>query len=156
MNKVLISLLLLGLSGVASAHGLMPSRLTSPPDSEYIAYKFTATNGYKKATQFDVECFKNDEKHPFECKALPGSFWVPGFSKRLFKVQIKPDGEGVYLVCTTTVSEESSFGVNTRVCARWGVGVSPNIKPAADSTSKRPNRAKQHKPAPNTSIPPGN
>lgn len=153
MNKIVAFLCLIGVSVTASAHGLMPSRLTSPEDSEYIAYKFTALNGYKKSTQFDVECFKDDEKHPFECKALPSSFWVPGFSKKLFKVQMKPDGKGVYLVCTTTVSEESSLAVNTRVCARWGVGVSPNVKSDDSKQSKRSNGAKQYKPTTNAAVP---
>lgn len=138
MNAIIAALLLF--SGAAYGHGLSPSRLESPSGSEYIAYRFSASNIYKHAEEFDVECFKGSLENRIECKALPSSFWVPSNGIRSFKVQIKTEGDGVYLVCTIQAKTDSMLV--TRVCARWGVGVDPS-----------PNPNKQRATAPNATVP---
>lgn len=108
------------------AHGLSPQRVESPAGSEQVAFKFTASNNFKVAQLYEVQCYKGDFKHVAECEALPGEFWVAPGRKRPVKVQIRTSGDGVYLVCTKQIpAEEDGQNVVTRVCARWGVGVSP-------------------------------
>lgn len=123
---------LLLLSPASDAHGLSPSRLEAPSGVPYAAYRFTAYNFYKLAEEYEVECFKKDLGHHYPCQAIPQNFWIPTQGSRSVKVQIKPDEDAVYLVCTTQVTEKS---VNTRVCSRFGVGVSPALP--TDGSGKR-------------------
>jgi len=124
----------------ANSHGLTPSRLQAPSGSTLVAYRFTAVNNYKEWDQYAVQCFKNDLNHPYECKAFPQTFNVAPKKTRTFKAQIAPNGDGVYLVCTIQTKDAP---VITRVCARFGVGVSP----ATDSD-------RVSKPSKHSSIPP--
>lgn len=120
------------------AHGLSPQRLESPSGSTTIAYKFTATNAYKESQLFEVECFKENFQNPAKCEAMPGEFWMAPKRNRYIKVQVETDGDGVYLVCTKQVpKDDSGSSVITRVCARWGVGVSPANVPQKNSNSKK-------------------
>lgn len=118
------------------AHGLQPSRLEAPSGSKLVAYRFTATNHYNFTDHYAVQCFKNDLNHPYDCKSAPQSFYVAPKKSRTFKTQIQPDEDGVYLVCTIQTTESVLV---TRVCARFGIGVS------ADSN-------REHKPAKHTSV----
>lgn len=127
------------------AHGLSPQRLEAPSGAELISYKFTASNGFKEPQLYEVECFKENFKQPAECQAMPGEFWVAPRRKRFVTIQIKTSGNGVYLACTKQVPrEDAGASVVTRVCARWGVGVSPAV---AKSDS-----AKQHKSTSGSSV----
>ena len=119
-------------SGVAWGHGISPTRLEAPSGSEYVAYRFTAYNMYKQAQDFDVECFREDFDHRIACTSVPTNFWVPANGRRLVKIQIPTEGkDGVYLACTIQAQPEGL--IQTRVCARIGVGVSPS----PDSSRKR-------------------
>lgn len=131
--KVLATLLML-FSGVALGHGLSPSRLEAPSGSQLVAYKFTAFNLYKQAQDFDVECFRENFDTRIECRAIPSNFWVAANGRRFIKIQIPTDGiDGVYLACTIQAQPEGI--IQTRVCARIGVGVSPAL--STDSGGKR-------------------
>ena len=135
-------------SGVAWGHGISPTRLEAPSGSQYVAYRFTAYNMYKQAQDFDVECFREDFDHRIPCTAIPNNFWVPAGGKRLVKIQVPTEGkDGVYLACTIQANPEGL--IQTRVCARIGVGVSPSpdsgrkrdaAAGAAVSTRARPNK----------------
>lgn len=136
-------------SSLSYAHGLSPQRLEAPSGAEIISYKFTASNGFKEPHLYEVECFKEDFKHTAECQAMPGEFWVAPRRKRFVTIQIKTTGNGVYLACTKQVPrEEDGASVVTRVCARWGVGVSPAVS--------KSNSPKQSKSATSTSMGTGN
>ena len=130
-----VILLALALFSMPSwGHGLSPSRLEAPSGSQYVAYRFTAYNLYKEAQDFDVECFKEDFDHRVECKSIPVNFWVPANGHRMIKIQINTGGnDGVYLACT--IQAEPQGIIQTRVCARIGVGVSAALP--ADSHRKR-------------------
>lgn len=132
VRLLLCALALLSLD--AWGHGLAPSRLEAPSGSEYVAYRFTAYNLYKEAQDFDVECFKEDFDHRVECRSIPVNFWVPANGHRTIKVQISTGGnDGVYLACTIQAQPQGI--IQTRVCARIGVGVSAGLP--ADSHRKR-------------------
>lgn len=118
---------------LAFGHSLTPSRLEAQSGSKFIAYRFTAINAYQKTYLFRVECFKNDLNHPYECKSAPPAFYVPAKGSRKFKVQIEPDSDGVYLVCTLQDVDEP---IVTRVCARFGVGVDPSTIADRDRIGK--------------------
>ena len=120
----LLALILPLLSSPALSHGLSPSRLEAPSGSKLVAYRFTALNHYDSTEQFAVQCFKNDLRHPYECKSIPQEFYVPSKKTRNFKVQIAPDSDAVYLVCTIQTKESTMV---TRVCSRFGVGVSAGL-----------------------------
>ena len=132
LRLLLAATLPLLLSPASNAHGLSPSRLQAPADSRFIAYRYTAVNNYPLSEEFAVECFKRDVTRPYPCKAIPQTFWVPTKGTRTFKAQIEPDENTVYLVCTTQIT---TARVNTRVCSRFGVGVSPALP--ADGNRKR-------------------
>ena len=123
MRLILLATILLTAHSPANSHGLSPTRLEAPSGVPYIAYRFTAANLYPHAEEFEVECFKGNVESHYPCKAIPHNFWIPTKGTRSFKVQIAPDEDAVYLVCTTQVTESM---LNTRVCARFGVGVSPS------------------------------
>lgn len=121
-------------SGVAWGHGISPTRLEAPSGSQYVAYRFTAYNMYKQAQEFDVECFREDFDNRIACNAIPKNFWVPAQGKRLVKIQIPTEGkDGVYLACTIQAVPDGL--IQTRVCARIGVGVDP--APVSNSGRKR-------------------
>lgn len=122
MLPLFLATILLTLHSPANSHGLSPTRLEAPSGVPYIAYRFTAANLYPHAEEYEVECFKGDVEKHYPCKAIPHNFWIPTKGTRSFKVQLAPDEDAVYLVCTTQVTESL---LNTRVCARFGVGVSP-------------------------------
>lgn len=122
--RFLLAIIPLLLPSLANSHGLMPSRLEAPSESKLVAYKFTAFNNYKEWDQYAVQCFKNDLNHPYECKAYPQTFNVAPKKQRTFKAQIAPDGDGVYLVCTIQTREAQLV---TRVCSRFGVGMSSSL-----------------------------
>ena len=130
---LLATIPLLLLSPASDAHGLMPSRLEAPSGSKLVAYRFTAINGFSEYDQFAVQCFKNDLKHPYECKSAPAVFNVASKKSRTFKAQIAPDEDAVYLVCTIQTKEAS---VITRVCSRFGVGMSPSLSTDGNRVGK--------------------
>lgn len=136
--KKLLCVICLASSNVF-AHGLYPSRIESDSGSKVIGYRFTATNNYKTADRFEVECFKGiryDQK--IDCIAIPDRFILVAGGRKTFKVQIETEGDGIYLVCTKEIPYEHKT-VITRVCARWGVGVSvatPNV-PTANGNRQR-------------------
>lgn len=135
MDKVLsllVTILLLQ-SLPASSHGLMPSRLEAPSGSKLIAYRFTALNNYPQTEQFTVECFKSDLNHPYACKFYPQIFNIAPKKTRKIRVQISPDEDAVYLVCTIQTKQE---GIVTRVCSRFGVGVPPSVPPNRNRVGK--------------------
>lgn len=143
--KVFIGLIASICTTTVFAHGLSPQRLESASGSELVAYKFTATNGFKESQLYEVECFKDNFRTPAECEAIPGEFWVRPHAKRYVKIQIRTTGDGIYLACTKQVpQDENGAGVVTRVCARWGVGMSPG--------SKKSNGAKQYKSTPSSAV----
>lgn len=142
VHSLLATILLVPWS-LASSHGLMPSRLEAPSGSPLIAYRFTAVNNYTEWDQYAVQCFKNDLNHPYDCKSFPQMFNVAPKKTRTFKTQIAPDGDGVYLVCTIQTREAQ---VITRVCSRFGVGVSASLPTDRNRVSK---------PSKHTSIPAG-
>jgi len=134
MVHSLLAITLLALQlPVSEAHGLMPSRLEAPSGSSLVAYRFTAINNYSEHDQYTVQCFKNDLNHPYECRSFPQTFNVAPKKTRAFKTQIAPDGDGVYLVCTIQTKDAA---VITRVCSRFGVGVSPSLSSDSHRLSK--------------------
>lgn len=142
---VTILLLPLLLASKVDAHGLSPSRLQANSGAPAIVYKFTAVNYYKNSEIFEVECFKENIMQPYECKSIPNKFWIAPNATKKFKVQIIPDSDAVYLVCTTQVAQTPEQNILTRVCSRFGVGVSPSL-----STDKSGNG----QPANGTTVPP--
>jgi hypothetical protein len=89
---------------------------------------------YKQAQDFDVECFRENFEHRIACNAIPKNFWIPANGRRLVKIQIPTEGkDGVYLACTIQAQPEGI--IQTRVCARIGVGVSPAV--SANGGGKR-------------------
>lgn len=137
--RSLLAITLLLQSLPATSHGLQPSRLEAPSGSKLVAYRFKALNNYEDWEQFAVQCFKNDLNHPYDCKSYPQAFNIAPKKNRTFKTQIEPDEDGIYLVCTIQTKEANLV---TRVCARFGVGVS------ADGD-------RINKPTKHTSIPAG-
>lgn len=134
MNKIIALILIAMTSGIAQAHGLSPSRLEAPSGSKFVAYRFTAYNLYKEAQEFDVECFKEDFDNRIECRSIPANFWVPAKGQRNVKIQIDTGGkDGVYLACTIQAQPQGI--IQTRVCARIGVGVSAAVP--ANGSRKR-------------------
>lgn len=131
--RSLLAIILLAQPLLASSHGLMPSRLEAPSGSKLVAFKFTAVNNYKEWDQYAVQCFKNDLNHPYDCKSYPQTFNVAPKKTRTFKTQIAPDGDAVYLVCTIQTKEDQ---IITRVCSRFGVGVSASLPTDSNRTSK--------------------
>ena len=120
----LLATILLLPSLPALSHGLSPSRLEAPSGSKLVAYRFIALNNYADTEQFAVQCFKNTLLQPFECKSVPQAFYVPSKKSRNFKVQIAPDEDAVYLVCTIQTKDAVMV---TRVCSRFGVGKSASL-----------------------------
>lgn len=140
MRRSLLAIIpLLLLSPASNAHGLSPSRVEAPSKVPYAAYRFTAYNLYPLAEEYEVECFKADVSKKYPCKAIPYRFWIPTKGTRSFKVQIEPDDDAVYLVCTTQITESL---INTRVCARFGVGVSAALPTDNGWQHHAPKRAK--------------
>lgn len=135
MDKVrsLLAIILLAQSLPANSHGLMPSRLEAPSGSQLIAYRFIALNNYAQTEQFTVECFKGDLNHPYACKFSPQIFNIAPKKTRKIRVQIAPNGDAVYLVCTIQTKQE---GIVTRVCSRFGVGVPANLPTDGNRLSK--------------------
>lgn len=139
--RLLITLLVtipLLLPSLAFSHGLSPSRLEAPSGSKLIAYRFTASNYYDTYEHFAVQCFKSTLNVPYPCKSAPPAFFVASKKTRSFKVQIEPDEDAVYLVCTIQTKEAQMV---TRVCSRFGVGKSaglPTDGNRVDPTSKHP------------------
>lgn len=133
MVHFLLATILLQQSLLANSHGLMPSRLEAPSGSQLIAYRYTAINHYNEWDQYAVQCFKNDLNHPYDCKSSPQAFNIAPHKSRTFKTQIAPDGDGVYLVCTIQTKEAT---VITRVCSRFGVGVSASLVTDSDRVRK--------------------
>lgn len=129
----LLVIILLQLPLPVYSHGLMPSRLESPSGSQLVAYRFTAINNYDEWSRYSVQCFKNNLSTPYECKSAPKEFNIAPKKSRTFKAQIAPDGDGIYLVCTL---QEKEATVVTRVCARFGVGVSASLPTDSDRISK--------------------
>lgn len=81
---------------------------------------------YKQSQDFDVECFRENFDKRIECRSIPANFWIPANGHRLVKIQIPTGGEdGVYLACTIQAQPDGI--IQTRVCARIGVGVSPAL-----------------------------
>lgn len=124
LQHFLLALILLPLSLPVFSHGLSPSRLEAPSGSQLVAYRFTAINNYSEWNRYSVQCFKNDLNTPYECKSSPSQFNIAPKKSRTFKTQIAPNGDGVYLVCTIQDKEAT---VVTRVCSRFGVGVSAGL-----------------------------
>lgn len=120
----LLAVILLVPSLLAHSHGLSPSRLEAPSGSTLVAHKFTAINNYADTEQFAVQCFKGSLNNPYECKSIPQTFYIPSKKIRTFKVQIAPDANAVYLVCTIQTKDAVMV---TRVCSRFGVGVSASL-----------------------------
>lgn len=135
MHKVLslLAIIPLLLPLPVSSHGLSPSRIEAPSGSPLVAYRFTASNFYKDHEQFTVQCFKGDLNHPYECKSYPTTFNLAPRKTKTFKVQIQPDSDAVYLVCTLQNKETVLV---TRICARFGVGVDPSISTDSDRVRK--------------------
>lgn len=120
----LLAVILLVLSLPVLSHGLSPSRLEAPSGSPLVAHKFTAINNYADTEQFAVQCFKGSLNNPYECKSIPQTFYVPSKKTRTFKVQIAPDEDAVYMVCTIQTKDAVMV---TRVCSRFGVGKSASL-----------------------------
>lgn len=148
MVHFLLAIIPLLLPSPVNSHGLMPSRLEAPSESKLVAYKFTAVNNYSEWDQYAVQCFKNDLRHPYECRAYPQTFNIAPKKSRTFKAQIAPDEDAVYLVCTIQTKEAQLV---TRVCSRFGVGMSPSLSSDSSGVSKStvnpsvPARARQSK-----------
>lgn len=124
MRTKLLGCLLWPICVSGFAHGLLPSRLESESGGRFVAYRFTAINYYNTSDRYEVECFKGaDFKITWPCKAIPNQFNLLPHAKRSFKVQIETQGDGIYLVCTKEVASDDQE-IITRVCAKWGVGVS--------------------------------
>ena len=115
--------LLLLIPSIAFGHGLQPSRLEAPSGSKLVAYRFTAVNYYKEWDEYAVECFKSNLSQPYPCQSAPSQFRIAPNKSRLFKVQIAPNEDAVYLVCTIQTKQAAFV---TRICARFGVGVDPS------------------------------
>lgn len=155
-KSIIAGLLAIGATS-SFAHSLTPMRLTAPEGAEYVSYRFNAQNVYPQSTMFTVECFKGDFKHPAECQALPGEFWVPSKGQRIFKALLKTSGDGLYFICTKQEKEiQSGNGQISRVCARVYVGIKPPRIVSNITPRKRSNNAKQHQPATNPPVSTGN
>lgn len=132
MKKILLALSLIPV--LTAAHTLTPQRFYTPNTgnvhvqlkaSTYAAAVYVPEVYYAGVPEVSNDLVKGLD-HPIEFSTNREKMILRNNGSAQFRIQFDAKEKGIYLVCTLKQGDVDS-SLNTRVCARIGVGMEPNL-----------------------------
>lgn len=133
MKKVIVSLVLFPV--LVCAHTLSPQRFFTPNTgtiqvmlkaSTYTAAVYVPEVFYAGVPDLSTDLVKGLD-NPIEFKTNRDKLVLRNNGSAQLRIQFEAKEKGIYLVCTLKEGDVNS-ALNTRVCARIGVGMEPNLE----------------------------